>query len=49
MIENSIHSRKYPLNQEHEKQMAGLVRIINRSSSDDLKEKDIKIKVRRNN
>ena len=26
--------------------MAGLVRIINRSSSDDLKDKDIKIEVR---
>jgi|SRR5919197_3994252 hypothetical protein len=47
MIEDSIHSGKYPLDQETEKQMAGLVQIINRSSSDDLKdEKDIKIEVR---
>ena len=47
MIEDSIHSGKYPLNQDTEKQMAGLVQVINRSSSDDLKEeKDIKIEVR---
>jgi hypothetical protein len=46
MIVDSIHSGKYPLNQDDEKQMAGLVQVINRSSSDDLKEKDIKIEVR---
>lgn len=46
MIEDSLHSEKYPLSQDTEKQMAGLVQIINRSSSDDLKEKDIKIEVR---
>ena len=46
MIEDSIHSGRYPLSQDTEKQMAGLVRIINRSSSDDLKDKDIKIEVR---
>ena len=46
MIEDSIHSGKYPLDQDMEKQMAGLVQISNRSSSDDLKEKDIKIEVR---
>ena len=46
MIEDSIHSEKYPLDQDIEKQMAGLVQVINRSSSDDLKEKDIKIEVR---
>jgi hypothetical protein len=46
MIENSIRSGKYPLNQDEEKQMASLVQVINRSSSDDLKEKDIKIEVR---
>ena len=48
MIEDSIRSGKYPLNQDEEKQMAGLVQVINRSSSDDLKEKDIKIEVRLN-
>ena len=46
MIEDSIHSGKYPLDQDIEKQMAGHVQVINRSSSDDLKEKDIKIEVR---
>ena len=48
MIEDSIHSGRYPLNQEIEKEAAGLVQIINRSSSDDLKDKDIKIEVRMN-
>lgn len=47
MIEDSIHSGKYPLDQDIEKQMADFVKIINRSSSDDLKEEnDIKIEVR---
>jgi hypothetical protein len=46
MIEDSIHSGRYPLDQDTEKLMAGLVQVINRSSSDDLKEKDIKIEVR---
>jgi hypothetical protein len=48
MIEDSIHSGGYPLDQDIEKQTAGLVQIINRSSSDDLKDKDIKIEVRMN-
>ena len=48
MIEDSIHSGRYPLNQEIEKETAGLVQIINRSSSDDLKDKNIKIEVRMN-
>ena len=47
MIEDSIRSEKYPLDQDIDKQMTGLVQVINRSSSDDLKEeKDIKIEVR---
>ena len=47
MIEDSIHSGKYPVGQDIEKQMAGLVQIINRSPSDDLKDKeDSKIDVR---
>ena len=48
MIEDSIHSGRYPLGQDTQKQMAGLVQVINRSLSDDLKEKDIKIEVRIN-
>jgi adenylyl- and sulfurtransferase ThiI len=46
MIEDSIRSGRYPLDQDTEKQLGGLVQVINRSSSDDLKEKDIKIEVR---
>ena len=46
MIENSIQSGRYPLDQETEKQLAGLVQVINRSSSDDLTESDIRIEVR---
>jgi hypothetical protein len=46
MIEDSMHSGRYPLAQDGEKRMAGLVQIINRSSSDDLKDKDIMIEVR---
>ncbi|MDQ3903397.1 MAG: hypothetical protein M3247_07135 [Thermoproteota archaeon] len=46
MIQDSVHSGRYPLDQDIEKQMAGLVQIINRSSSDDLKDEDIKIEVR---
>jgi hypothetical protein len=46
MIEDSIHSGRYPLEQETEKQFAGLVQITNRSSSDDLKESDIRIEIR---
>lgn len=46
MIEDSIRSGRYPLDQDIEKQMAGLVQIINRSPSDDLKDKEIEIEVR---
>jgi hypothetical protein len=46
LIEESIHSGKYPLDQEIEKQMASHVQVINRSSSDDLKDEDINIEVR---
>ena len=46
LVEDSIHSGKYPLDHDDEKQTASLVQVINRSSSDDLKDKDIKIEVR---
>jgi hypothetical protein len=49
MIEDSIQSGRYPLNQETEKQLAGLVQVINKSSSDDLNESDIRIEVRLQN
>lgn len=49
LIEESIHSGKYPLDQKIEKQMASQVQVINRSSSDDLKDEDINIEVRLRN
>ena len=46
MVEDSIHTGKYPLGHDSEKQMADIVQIINRSISDDIKEGEIKIEVR---
>jgi len=46
MIEESFHSEKYPLTQETEKQMSKLVKVINRSSSEDLKGDNIIIETR---
>lgn len=48
MIEDSLHSGKYPLDQDIEKKLSNIVKIINRSSSDDLKDRDIKIETRIN-
>ena len=45
MIENSIHDTKYPLG-DQEQHLAKYVQVINESGSDDLKNEDIKIKVR---
>jgi hypothetical protein len=45
MIEESIHAEKYPL-EDQQKNFAKLVKITNRSESDDLKSNDIKIEVR---
>ena len=45
MIEDSIHSGRYPL-EDSQRQMANVVQIINKSSLDDLKSNDIKIEVR---
>ena len=45
MIEESIHAKKYPL-EDQQKNFAKLVKITNRSESDDLKSNDIKIEVR---
>jgi len=44
MIEESIHLGKYPL-ENQQKNIAKLVKVINRSDSEDLKCKDIKIEV----
>jgi len=46
MIEDSIHSGKYPLEDQEQKNFANSVKIINRSDSEDLKSTDIKIEVR---
>lgn len=46
MIENSIRSGKYPLEDQQQKVFAGSVEVINRSDSEDLKSTDIKIEVR---
>ena len=45
MIQDSIQSGKYPL-EDQLKNFCESVKIINRSDSDDLKSKDIKIEVR---
>ena len=45
MIEESIHAEKYPL-EDQKKKFAKLVKITNKSESDDLKSNDIKIEVR---
>jgi hypothetical protein len=48
MIEESFHSGKYPLAHETEKQRSKLVKVINRSSSDDMKGENIIIETRIN-
>ncbi len=45
MIEESIHSGKYPL-EDQQKNFTNSVQVINRSDSEDLKSSDIKIEVR---
>jgi hypothetical protein len=49
MIEESFRSGKYPLIQESEKQMSKLVKVINRSSSEDMKGDNIIIETRIDN
>ena len=46
MIEDSIHSGKYPLQDKQQKHWTNLVEVINRSDSEDLKNSDIKIEIR---
>ncbi|CAN5461069.1 hypothetical protein BH18THE1_BH18THE1_06180 [soil metagenome] len=46
MIEESIQTEKYPLEDQEQKNFAKLVKITNKSESDDLKSNDIKIEVR---
>ena len=46
MIEESIHTGKYPFEGQKQKNLAKSVKIINRSDSDDLISNVIKIEVR---
>ena len=46
MIEESFRSGKYPLTQDSEKQKSQLVKVINRSSSEDMKGDNIIIETR---
>jgi|SRR4051794_9561622 hypothetical protein len=48
MIEDSIHTGKYPLDNDNSNQrlLANSIQVINRSTSDDLKSSDIIIEVR---
>ncbi len=46
MIEDTIHYGRYPFEDKQQKHLANSVKIINRSDSEDLKDKDIKIEVR---
>jgi hypothetical protein len=45
MIEDSIHKAKYPL-EDQEQHLVKYVHVINESGSEDIKNEDIKIKVR---
>ena len=49
MIEESFRSGKYPLTQGTEKQMSQLVKVINRSPSEDMKGDNIIIEIRIDN
>ena len=49
MIEESFRSGKYPLTQESEKQKSQLVKVINRSASEDMKGENIVIETRISN
>ncbi|HEX7178151.1 MAG TPA: hypothetical protein VF220_00380 [Nitrososphaeraceae archaeon] len=45
MIQDSLHSGKYPI-EDKQKLFTNQVQILNRSDSEDLKSRDIKIEVR---
>ena len=46
MIEDSIHSGRYPLETDTQRRFAGLLRVVNRSKSDDLSSSEILIETR---
>jgi hypothetical protein len=46
MIEDSVHSGRYPLDTDAQKKLAGAMQVINRSDTEDLKASDIRIETR---
>ena|SRR5688572_14458953 len=46
MIEDSIRSGRYPLDNDTQKKLAAALQVINRSDSEDLKDSDIRIETR---
>jgi hypothetical protein len=46
MIEDSVHSGRYPLDTDAQKKLAGSMQVINRSDTEDLKAADIRIETR---
>jgi hypothetical protein len=46
MVEDSIHSGKYPFEDQQQKHFAEIVQVINKSDSENLKSSDIRIEVR---
>lgn len=46
MIEDSIHSCRYPLDDDTQKKLAGALQVINRSDTEDMKGSDIRIETR---
>lgn len=46
MIQESIHAGRYPFENENQKKYVKLVKILNKSDSEDLKSNDIRIEVR---
>jgi hypothetical protein len=46
MIQESIQAGRYPIENENQKKYAKVVKILNRSDTEDLKSNDIRIEVR---
>ena len=46
MIEDSVRSGRYPLDNDTQKKLAGTLQVANRSDSEDLKGSDIRIETR---
>lgn len=46
MIEDSIRSGRYPLDNDTQKKLADALRVLNRSNTEDLKSSDIQIETR---